>query len=229
MWTLIFLMVQAAQASVWDGVYTAEQAERGKATYAVACASCHKEDLTGGRAKALVGSPFWQSWGEDTLSSLYKFVRETMPRNNPGTLSEHEYADIVAHILQMNSYPAGTRELTRETVSAIQVVGRNGRGPVPNFSLVRVVGCLEEQSAGKWALTRASEPVRSRNPSPSVEGERELSQSSVLGDTTYELIDTFTYTNGHHGEKVEIKGLLIRGTPNRLNYSSMQTFAASCP
>jgi hypothetical protein len=51
----------------------------------------------------------------------------------------------------------------------------------------------------------------------------------VLAEDVYELIDTFTYPNGHHGEKVEIKGLLIRGTPNRLNYSSMQTFAASCP
>ena len=35
-------------ASVWDGVYTEEQAGRGQALYAKECASCHGASLSGG-------------------------------------------------------------------------------------------------------------------------------------------------------------------------------------
>ena len=34
--------------TVWDGVYTAEQAKRGAEVYANHCASCHGLALTGG-------------------------------------------------------------------------------------------------------------------------------------------------------------------------------------
>jgi mono/diheme cytochrome c family protein len=36
-----------SQASVWDGVYSAEQAVRGEAAYLKSCTSCHGEKLEG--------------------------------------------------------------------------------------------------------------------------------------------------------------------------------------
>ena len=47
---------QAESRSVWDGVYTEEQARRGAALYGQECASCHGATLTGGEsAPPLVG------------------------------------------------------------------------------------------------------------------------------------------------------------------------------
>ena len=45
----------AATKTVWDGVYTADQAERGRGFYAEHCARCHGGDLQGGEHRALTG------------------------------------------------------------------------------------------------------------------------------------------------------------------------------
>ena len=57
------LGAQAAAApgarTVWDGVYTEEQATRGTEAYKSACSECHGADLAGdGFAPALTGSEF---------------------------------------------------------------------------------------------------------------------------------------------------------------------------
>src|ERR1700721_1956122 len=44
---LTLWLVTAYAASVWDGVYTAGQADRGKALYGKQCASCHGAGLDG--------------------------------------------------------------------------------------------------------------------------------------------------------------------------------------
>src|ERR1700747_2593958 len=49
--------------SVWDGIYTAEQATRGGALYLQKCAHCHGQDLTGGEtAPALASGDFKSNW-----------------------------------------------------------------------------------------------------------------------------------------------------------------------
>src|SRR5262245_3381785 len=59
--------------SVWDGVYSAEQAERGKFTFDRACASCHAPDLRGAgdATLALTGPGFLGHWNGHPLSDLY--------------------------------------------------------------------------------------------------------------------------------------------------------------
>lgn len=227
-WVFAIGLLAAALSSVWDGVYTADQAKRGRTAYEANCLACHGVELTGGRARSLVSDTFWRSWGEDSLASLDSVVRETMPRTAPGTLDESTYTDIVAYLLERNGYPAGTRELTRELVAGIRVTGKDGPMPVPNFSLVRVVGCLREPTAGKWVLERATDPVRTRTPRPSEGREKDEAEASVLGNGVYGLMDTYAATDGHRGEKVEVKGLLMRGSPDRLNFSSLQSLAAGC-
>ena len=46
------------EPSVWDGVYSSDQADRGQKVYEATCARCHGADLTGGRARPLVGESF---------------------------------------------------------------------------------------------------------------------------------------------------------------------------
>jgi cytochrome c553 len=99
--------------SVWSGVFSAQQASRGKSSYDGVCARCHGAQLTGGAdaGPALIGGTFLSHWSNDTLASLYVKIRDTMPRNTPGTISEDVKVEILAYLLQQNGFPAGTTEL----------------------------------------------------------------------------------------------------------------------
>jgi cytochrome c len=101
--------------SVWDGVYTAEQAKRGQPIYVKECASCHSADLTGGEsAPPLAGGQFMSNWEGLAASELFKRMKESMPQNKPGSLSGQENADMLAYMLQVNGFPAGKTELARQ-------------------------------------------------------------------------------------------------------------------
>lgn len=221
-------LVLAAASTVWDGVYTAEQASRGSAAYTTNCAICHRPDLRGGEGRALVGTKFFDSWGEDTLDSLFAVIRQRMPENRPGSLDESTYLDVLAFILERNEYPAGTTALTTAALKDIQVVGKEGPKPVPNFALVRIVGCLQEKTPGSWQLVQATEPARTRDPAPSKGTEHEKSMAAPPGTQSFDLMDAYEEPNGHAGKKIEVKGLLMRGTPNKVNFSSLQVLAPSC-
>lgn len=216
-----------AMSSAWDGVYTLSQASRGKQQYDAACATCHSADLSGGEARPLIGTRFWEAWGEDSLGSLLGLIKTTMPRTEPGSLSQQAYLDIVAYILQKNDYPPGNDDLTIDRTETIRVMRKEGPGPVPNFALVSVVGCLIQQPRGAWVLTRSSEPVRTRNPEPSVGPERQRAQATAAGPNTFELMDAHQ-AGSHGGHRMEVKGLLIRGVPDRLNVTSMQMLTERC-
>src|SRR5262249_53111171 len=100
----------------WDGIYTAEQAARGKAFYAEKCGSCHGTDLTGGEsAPALMGGDFTSNWNGLTVGDLFERIRTTMPANAPGRLPRDQIADILAFMLNVNEFPAGKTELDRQT------------------------------------------------------------------------------------------------------------------
>src|SRR3954468_20328579 len=63
---------QSAGNSVWNGAYTAEQADRGKAAYATNCAACHGPTLTGGdSAPPLSGGVFLNNWNGTTTGDLF--------------------------------------------------------------------------------------------------------------------------------------------------------------
>jgi cytochrome c553 len=102
----------AAQRSVWDGIYTAEQAMRGRTEYMQACASCHAEDLRGkGTAPALVEESFAFQWEDMPVGELLERTRKLMPLDRPNSLSPQAYRDIVAFLLEANKFPAGREEL----------------------------------------------------------------------------------------------------------------------
>ena len=100
-----------SRQSVWDGVYTDAQAERGRGQYAQHCAVCHGTALEGnGESPPLVGQ-FIPDWAGTTLADLDDKIQNTMPLNAPGTLRPAIAADILAYILKANSFPSGQNEL----------------------------------------------------------------------------------------------------------------------
>ena len=96
-----------------DGVYTAKQAERGKASYTQACAGCH--------ALAWYRGEVMKPWTGAPLGDLYEAIATTMPQNNPASLKRREYLDILAYILFLNDMPTGSRELP-ETAEALKKI-----------------------------------------------------------------------------------------------------------
>jgi mono/diheme cytochrome c family protein len=110
------LLLTAAQAqttlSVWDGIYTQEQAARGAQDFAQVCASCHGAALTGsGEAPVLSGGQFTGDFEGQTIGDIFDRIRTTMPQSAPGVLSRDQYADILAFLLKSNGFPAGKAAL----------------------------------------------------------------------------------------------------------------------
>jgi|SRR5688572_8259316 mono/diheme cytochrome c family protein len=101
--------------SVWDGVYTAEQATRGEALYGQHCASCHGGNLLGAEeAPALTGPEFSGNWNGLTVGDLYDRIRTSMPVDDPGKASAQQKVDIITYMLRVGAIPAGTTELPRD-------------------------------------------------------------------------------------------------------------------
>jgi mono/diheme cytochrome c family protein len=102
--------------SVWDGVYTEDQAKRGEEVYRKECASCHGASLTGGEsAPPLTGGAFLSNWNGLTLGDLFDRIRKTMPQTTPGKLTKQQNADVLAFTLSANKFPAGKTELSQKS------------------------------------------------------------------------------------------------------------------
>ena len=118
--SLVAGVVAQAPATVWDGVYTDEQAKRGGATYQTFCAACHGDQLLGQEAApALVGDAFNSNWDGTTLGDLVNRIRTTMPLDQPGALSRAQVADVVAFMLQSGKFPAGTTAFDPQPMSMV--------------------------------------------------------------------------------------------------------------
>ena len=122
--------VAASEASRRQGlvVYTEAQANRGQALYLQECAACHGRDLrevTEFGAPPLAGEEFLHKWQGKALGTLFDLTRATMPLDSPARLSRREYADILAHVLKVNGFSAGDRELSNEKdVLKTIIIGR---------------------------------------------------------------------------------------------------------
>jgi mono/diheme cytochrome c family protein len=109
--------------SVWDGVYTEEQAKRGEALYFDRCVRCHGPSYMGGTdgAQPLIGPTFNGNWNNVTLDQMLDRVRLTMPQDKPASMSRQQTADALAFLLSINKIPAGKTELPREAEMLAQI------------------------------------------------------------------------------------------------------------
>ena len=111
------IVVCAQEKTVWDGVYTEEQATRGEALYDEHCVRCHGATLQGNGegAKPLTDAAFKSTWNGVLLGALFDRIRLSMPQDKPGTMTRQQVADLLAFILRANKFPAGKDELVRQT------------------------------------------------------------------------------------------------------------------
>ena len=114
---------EVAAPSARGGVYTEEQANRGEALYDDQCAVCHGaiRQFVPEMAALLGDHNFRNAWRGRSLGEMFGYIRETMPQDNPSTLTPAQTAEIVAHILRGNRLPAGETPLSEDegTLNAI--------------------------------------------------------------------------------------------------------------
>lgn len=213
--------------TVWNGVFTSAQANRGSQLYAASCAGCHGANLEGAEGKALRGDAFWTDWRESTVDALLTYVSKNMPFSEDGslagTLSPSTYVDIVAYMLSANEFPAGEQELTAGSSAGVQIIRKEGPGELPATTLGRVVGCLAPRSAdGSWKVEKASRAVRAAAaPTPA--------RDVPLGDRTYQLKFVLTPLTKFVGHRVAVTGALLGdGGVDGLNVDTVTSLADTC-
>ena len=111
-----------AGKTVWDGVYSDAQSTRGQDLSKASCVTCHGENLAGSDlAPGLQGDDFKAAWSGRTAAELFEKIQTTMPADRVGTLKPPQSADLVAFILKLNEYPAGSSELASEMPALQQI------------------------------------------------------------------------------------------------------------
>jgi mono/diheme cytochrome c family protein len=213
----------AQEKTVDQGVYTTAQAARGAKLFESHCVMCHREP--GGTAPVLAGERFTKSFSDATLQTVFTTVKTTMPRSAPGSLSDGEYVDLVAYLLKINHYADGMNELGVADLTGIKVPGQTGN---LDFALVQVVGCLA-QNGRVWTLSRATDPVRTREPEAPSDAAAAQLDAGPLGERTYRLGQVYGPPTGWKDQKVVAKGFLTRaGAEERVNVTSMRALMSSC-
>ena len=126
---LLELAEASSMASVWEGVFTEQQARRGEAVYTGACAFCHGRRLNGApddpdmrSTPPLARARFLRVWEGRSLATLFEYTRARMPEDNPSSLTEEEYVDVIAYMLTVGGMPAGDDELKPDLQRLARVV-----------------------------------------------------------------------------------------------------------
>jgi hypothetical protein len=181
----------------------------------------------------LKGEKFMDNWRSDNVDSLFSKMRKLMPRRDPGSLTDAQYLDLVSYIFKSNGFPAGSSELKADGLTAIEIEGKDGPKPLPNRTVVRVVGCMARGGEDSWNLAMSAMPVRTRVPDSSSPEELKLAAAQALGTLTFqlqnlEMLGSFN-PESHLGHKIQVKGVLQRNPAgDRISLTSLEMIAAGC-
>jgi cytochrome c553 len=227
--------VRLTRRGVWDGVFTAAQADRGKTAAGQGrCTGCHGPELGGtDRAPALKGPAFLANWEDGAVGQLFAKIRDTMPPGNTDMLTPLAKLDVVTFLLRENGFPTGSVDLSNdaETLENIQIVKKGAdTAAAPNFALVQVIGCLTPDGLSGWTLINATEPVVTRDDVPTP-GALENAAAKPLGRQTLRLVSVVGSLKPESlkGTKVEARGLLYREPAYAdLNLTSLRTVSSTC-
>jgi mono/diheme cytochrome c family protein len=105
------------KVSVWSGVYSQDQNERGEELYSGACAQCHGLTLNGAGqpdqppSPAIARATFLRKWDGQSVAALFTYVFTKMPTDAPGTLTEQQAIDAIAYMFAVSKMPPGDKEL----------------------------------------------------------------------------------------------------------------------
>ena len=175
-------------SEVRQASYNVAQAELGAQIYQKSCASCHLANLRGNfEAPELAGPNFRRKWGTRPVSELLQYNRQTMPVQIPGSLSDEEYASLVAYLMEANgvapreaplSFSSRGRVALDGVVDparlggAVAVIpptpGRPGTGPSPHGidRPPQVVGDVHETPT---SITKTYRPIEGYAPTTAAE------------------------------------------------------------
>lgn len=92
----------AQQQTIQGGVYTEAQAQMGRIHYEESCQHCHDHQFFENRLMSFTGMTVLDFW--------YAMFKK-MPADNPGSLEDTEYLEIIAYVLSENGFPAGNAKL----------------------------------------------------------------------------------------------------------------------
>jgi hypothetical protein len=217
---------QTANRTIWDGVFTAAQAERGRGFYLANCAECHGGNLEGGEKQSLKGDRFWADWQESTVDYMLGRISKNMPFSEDGslagTLGQATYVDIVAHILNTNGFPNGAGELTASSSAGVQIVKKGGPSELPANAFAHVVGCLTKGEGRDWKLTKGSRPTRVFESQPP-------NANAPLGDREYTLKFVLQSLDKYLGYRMSVGATLMgEGGKDGLNVRSIAAVTATC-
>jgi Copper type II ascorbate-dependent monooxygenase, C-terminal domain len=168
---------------------------------------------------------------------------DSNPANNPGPDREVHFREQNQSWDEMFSpfiqYSIDREDLTKpaQTVppeekgmsgktNAAQPEGERKEG---SLDVIEVVGCLEQNASGTWILTHSSDPVVNRTQATSMT-ELKKQTAKPLGKQQYQLLGVSVFNpSSHKGEKMFVKGVLIKDTNlSRINVTSQQTIASTC-
>ena len=91
----------------------ASQVEAGAEAYATNCAICHGANLEGSTLGPLLSGFSWvRRWGTQTPTLLLGNIQANMPPGGNESITEEDYLNIVAHMLQVNGVDGITEALS---------------------------------------------------------------------------------------------------------------------
>jgi hypothetical protein len=100
--------------STRSGVYSGAQSIQGREIYALNCMNCHTP-------ASHAGPEFTAKWQGRLFWDLFDYVRESMPKSEPGSLTTREYLAVLAYLLKMNDLPEGPDELPGDSTSLSRI------------------------------------------------------------------------------------------------------------
>jgi S-disulfanyl-L-cysteine oxidoreductase SoxD len=117
-------VLQDASRNIWDGVFTREQARRGRELYYQMCGACHRDDLSGGEdgEPPLAGPAFFIRWKDRTVAEMFTTIGQSMPLPAPSSLTPEVYIDVISFLLEANDVPAGATDLPPDIAKLQQIL-----------------------------------------------------------------------------------------------------------
>lgn len=113
-------------------------AREGKAVYEQFCAACHGRNAEGDEAAALIGGrgSLTSERPRKTVESywpytttLWDYIRRSMPYESPGSLTNDEIYGVVAHLLNLMGLVGEDDVLDRKSLPGIEMPNRDGFVP----------------------------------------------------------------------------------------------------
>ena len=92
------------------GVYKEAQAISGDSLFQRNCIACHTPQFH-------ADEQFRMNWLGRTVYDLFKLLKTTMPEDNIGGMSDEDYTRVIAYILKLNGFPAGSDSLSADSLA----------------------------------------------------------------------------------------------------------------